>query len=93
MAESHFNATIEACDIQGTLNAKATSIRGLGEVAFLRGDLALASQHFAEARSLCAEMGVPPPKLYGSDPLYTLPERFEGWVLFLEGRSPFTASI
>jgi len=93
MAESHFNATIEACDIQGTLYAKATSIRGLGEVAFLRGNLALASQHFAEVQSLCAEMGVPPPKLYGCNPLYTLPERFEGWVSFLEGRAPFTTSI
>jgi len=92
MAESHFKATIEACDIQGTLYAKATSIRGLGELAFLRGNFALALQHFAQARSLWAEMGVPPPKLYGCDPLYALPERFKGWVSFLEGRSPFPTS-
>ena len=93
MAESHFNATIEACDSQGTLFAKATSIRGLGEIAFLRGDLALASQRFAETQSLCTKMGVPPVKLYSCNPLYTLPERFEGWVSFLEGRSPFATSI
>jgi len=93
MAKSHFKATVEACDIQGNLYAKAVSIRGQGEISFLRGDFTLASQHFAEARSLCAEMGVPPPKLYGCDPLYTLPERFDGWVSFLEDRSPFATPI
>jgi len=93
MAESHFNATIEACDSQGGLFAKATSIRGLGEIAFLRGNFPLASQRFAETQSLCTKMGVPPVKLYSCNPLYTLPERFEGWVSFLEGRSPFATSI
>ncbi|KAG1724363.1 hypothetical protein EDB19DRAFT_1834219 [Suillus lakei] len=87
-AESHFTATIEGCDIQGHLDFKAFSIRGLGEIAFTRGDFALAAQHFAETRSLCTEMGVPPRKLYGM-PFDALPERFEGWTLFVEGRSPF----
>ena len=92
-AEYHFNATIEGCDIQGNLYYKAVSMRGLGEVALARGNFALASHHFAETQSLCTEMGVPPPKLYGCEPLYTLPERFEGWVSFLNGRPPFTISI
>lgn len=88
-AVSHFTATIEGCDIQGHLDFKAFSIRGLGEIAFEKGDFALAAQRFAEARSLCTEMGVPPRKLHGI-PFDALPERFEGWTVFVEGRSPFT---
>ncbi|KAG1893503.1 uncharacterized protein F5891DRAFT_1258866 [Suillus fuscotomentosus] len=42
-AESHFIATIEGCDIQGHLNFKAYSKRGLGEIAFAHDDLALAA--------------------------------------------------
>jgi len=93
MAESHFNATVEGCDIQDNLIHKALGFRGLGEVAFARGNFPLASQRFAETQSLCTKMGVPPVKLYSCNPLYTLPERFEGWVSFLEGRSPFATSI
>ncbi|KAG2036665.1 hypothetical protein BDR03DRAFT_959129 [Suillus americanus] len=88
-AESYFTTTIEACDIQSNLVLRAFSIRGLGEIAFARGNFALAKQHFAETRSLCAEMGVPPQHLYSCMPLNTLPDKFEGWALFLKGRSPF----
>ncbi|KAG1854490.1 hypothetical protein DFJ58DRAFT_841401 [Suillus subalutaceus] len=88
-AVSHFTATIEGCDIQGHLDFKAFSIRGLGEIAFEKGDFALAAQRFAETRSMCTEMGVPPRKLH-SMPFDALPERCEGWTLFVEGRSPFT---
>ncbi|KAG1805863.1 hypothetical protein EV424DRAFT_1578094 [Suillus variegatus] len=42
-AESHFIATIEGCDIQGQLDYKAYSKRGLGEIAFVRGDFTLAT--------------------------------------------------
>ncbi|KAG2126939.1 hypothetical protein DEU56DRAFT_862026 [Suillus clintonianus] len=87
-AESHFTATIESCDIQGELLVKAFSTRGLGEVAFARGDFPLATHRFAETRSLCTEMGVPPRNLYSCVPLDVLPDRFEGWALFLDGRSP-----
>jgi tetratricopeptide (TPR) repeat protein len=92
-AEFHFTAMIEGSDVQGDLHFKAFSIRGLGEVAFARGNFAVAAQRFSETRSLCAEMGVPPRKLYSCVPFSTLPERFEGWVLFLECRSPFTSAI
>ena len=92
-AECHFTATIEGSDIQGHLYFKAFSARGLGEVAFARGNFAIAAQHFAETRSLCTEMGVPPRKLYHFSPFTALPERFEGWALFLECRSPFTSAI
>ncbi|KAJ8584211.1 hypothetical protein M405DRAFT_866414 [Rhizopogon salebrosus TDB-379] len=88
-AESYFIATIEGCDVQSELVLKAFSVRGLGEVAFAHGDFAVAAHHFAKTRSLCAEMGVPPRNLYSCEPLLTLSERFEGWVVFLEGRSPF----
>ncbi|KAG2354833.1 hypothetical protein BDR07DRAFT_1428222 [Suillus spraguei] len=80
-AESHFIATIEGCDIQGQLWFKAYSKRGLGEIAFVRGDFTLAARYFTETRSLCTEMGVPPCHLYSY--------RFKGWSLFLEGQSPF----
>jgi hypothetical protein len=89
MAESYFIATIESCNVQSELMFKTFSVRGLGEVAFAHGDFALAAHHFAKTRSLCAEMGVPPRNLYSCEPLLTLSERFEGWVVFLEGRSPF----
>ncbi|KAJ8580099.1 hypothetical protein M405DRAFT_834886, partial [Rhizopogon salebrosus TDB-379] len=85
--------TIEGSDMQGNLRFKACSIRGLGEVAFARGNFAVAAQRFAETRSLCTEMGVPARKLYSCSPFYTLPDRFEGWVLYLECRSPFTSAI
>ncbi|KAG1841412.1 hypothetical protein DFJ58DRAFT_856618 [Suillus subalutaceus] len=42
-AEFHFIATIEGCDIQGHLNFKAYSKRGLGEIAFVHGDFTLAA--------------------------------------------------
>jgi len=87
-AVSHFTATIEGCDIQGHLDYKAFSIRGLGEIAFEKGDFASAAQRFTETLSMCTEMGVPPRKLHGI-PFDALPERFEGWTLFVEGRSPF----
>ncbi|KAG1838151.1 hypothetical protein DFJ58DRAFT_814689 [Suillus subalutaceus] len=89
-AVSHFTATIEGCNIQGHLDFKAFSIRGLGEIAFERGDFALAVQRFAETLSLCTEMGVSPRKLHGI-PFDALPERFKGWTLFVEGHSPFTS--
>jgi tetratricopeptide (TPR) repeat protein len=89
MAESHSTATIEGCDMQDDLRYKAFSIRVLGEVAFHHGNLALAVKHFAETQSLCAEMGVPPRHLYSCSPFYALPRRFQGWALFLDGRSPF----
>ncbi|KAG2358410.1 hypothetical protein BDR07DRAFT_1417880 [Suillus spraguei] len=89
MAESHFIATIEGCDIQQNLDNKAYGKRGLGEIVFVRGDFALAARYFTETRSLCTEMGVPPCHLYSCNPFYVLPDRFKGWSLFLEGRSPF----
>jgi tetratricopeptide (TPR) repeat protein len=92
-AEFHFTATSEGSDMQGNLQFKAFSIRGLGEVAFARGNFAVAAQCFAGIRSLCTEMGVPPGKLYACLPFHTLPERFGGWALFLECRSPFTSAI
>ncbi|KAG2143018.1 hypothetical protein DEU56DRAFT_910958 [Suillus clintonianus] len=88
-AESYLTATIEGCDMQGNLSYKAFSTRGLGEVAFAHGNFALAAVRFAETRSLCAEMGVPPLHLYSCLPLNSLPDKFEGWAMFLEGRSPF----
>ncbi|KAG1768905.1 hypothetical protein EV702DRAFT_712687 [Suillus placidus] len=87
-AESYFTATIEACNMQGDLMRKAFSTRGLGEVAFTHGNFALAAERFEETRSLCAEMGVPPQHLYSCMPLDTLPDKFEGWALFLKGQSP-----
>ncbi|KAG1724990.1 hypothetical protein EDB19DRAFT_2043366 [Suillus lakei] len=89
VAESYFTAAIEGCDIQDNLRSKAYSFRGLGEVAFARSNFALAAERFAETRSLCTEMGVPPRHLYSCVPLYTLPDKFKGWALFLEGQSPF----
>ncbi|KAG1745213.1 hypothetical protein EDB19DRAFT_1693077 [Suillus lakei] len=88
-AVSHFTTTIESCDMQDNLTLKAHSKRGLDEVAFACGDFALAAVRFAETRSLCAEMGVPPRHLYSCLPLNDLPDNFKGWTLFLEGRSPF----
>jgi tetratricopeptide (TPR) repeat protein len=88
-AESYFIATIEGCDVQSELMFKAFSVRGLGEVAFANGDFALAAHHFVQIRSLCAEMGMPPQHLNSCEPFLTLSERFEGWAVFLEGRSPF----
>jgi tetratricopeptide (TPR) repeat protein len=91
-AESYFTATIEACDMQSNLVLKACSIRGLGEIAFARSDFVLATQHFEETRSLCAEMGVPPRHLYSCLLFNTLPDKFKGWKLFLEGLSPFSGN-
>ncbi|KAG2358414.1 hypothetical protein BDR07DRAFT_284585 [Suillus spraguei] len=88
-AESHFIATIEGCDIQGQLCFKAYSKRGLGEIAFVRGDFTLAARYFTETRSLCTEMGVPPCHLYSCERFGVLPDRFKGWSIFLEGQSPF----
>jgi tetratricopeptide (TPR) repeat protein len=88
-AESYFTATIEACDMQSNLVRKAFSIRGLGEIAFARCNFTLATQRFKETRSLCTEMGVPPQHLYSCLPLDTLPDKFKGWTLFLEGLAPF----
>ncbi|KAG0697448.1 hypothetical protein DFH29DRAFT_149125 [Suillus ampliporus] len=92
-AKSHFTATIEGCDIQGNLHAKSWSTRGLGEVAFVQGSFAVAAECFAKTQSLCSEMGVPPKHLYSCSLLSALPDKFEGWVLFLEGRSPFANVI
>ncbi|KAG1775410.1 hypothetical protein EV702DRAFT_1199430 [Suillus placidus] len=88
-AKSYFTATIEVCDLQANLLLKAFSMRGLGEIAFARSNFALATQHFKETRSLCDEMGVPPQHLYSCFLLDTLPDKFKGWSLFLEGLSPF----
>jgi len=88
-AESLFNAAIEGCDMQGNLRVKAYCIRGLGEIAHTRGDVAVARQCFAEVCDLCEEMGVPPGKMYSFAPFDELPERFDGWSLFLDGRAPF----
>ncbi|KAG1821451.1 hypothetical protein EV424DRAFT_1556078 [Suillus variegatus] len=63
-AASQFTATIEGCNMQGNLHAKAFNIRGLGEVAFVQGDFVLAAQRFAETRCL---------------PFHALSSRFEGW--------------
>ncbi|KAG2126922.1 hypothetical protein DEU56DRAFT_534411 [Suillus clintonianus] len=90
IAESHFTATVEGCDMQDHLLYKAFSIRGLGEIAFARGNFALAAERFAETQSLCIEMGIPPGKIYSCFPFSVLLENFEGWASFLEGRSPFT---
>ncbi|KAG2143131.1 hypothetical protein BD769DRAFT_1772202 [Suillus cothurnatus] len=89
-AESYFTTTIKACDMQGDLAFKAGSTCGLGEIAFVRSNVALAIQHFEETRSLCAEMGMPPQHLHSCFPVYTLPDKFKGWTLFLEGLLPFT---
>ncbi|KAG1764503.1 hypothetical protein EV702DRAFT_108387 [Suillus placidus] len=88
-AESYFTATIDACDLQADLVVKTLSMRGLGEIAFARSNFALATQRFKETRSLCTEMGVPPQHLYRCSPFCTLPDKFKGWSLFLEGLSPF----
>ncbi|KAG2344049.1 hypothetical protein BDR05DRAFT_213330 [Suillus weaverae] len=88
-AESYFTTTIEACDLQADLMHKTFSMRGLGEIAFARGNFALATQRFKETRSLCAEMRVPPQHLYSCSLFCTLPDKFKGWSLFLEGLSPF----
>ncbi|KAG2143110.1 hypothetical protein BD769DRAFT_1772188 [Suillus cothurnatus] len=87
-AETYFTTIIEACDAQSNLTYKAFSTRGLGEIAFARRNFAQATQRFEETRSLCAEMGVPPQHLYSCSPLCTLPDKFRGWSLFLEGMSP-----
>ncbi|KAJ8579631.1 hypothetical protein M405DRAFT_120713 [Rhizopogon salebrosus TDB-379] len=73
---------IEGCDMQGNLVFKVFSLRGLGEIAFVHGDYSLAAQRFAETKSLCAHMGVPPWNLYSCFLFSNLPERFEGWVMF-----------
>ncbi|KIK40487.1 hypothetical protein CY34DRAFT_807170 [Suillus luteus UH-Slu-Lm8-n1] len=91
-AESYFTATIEACDMQSDLARKAFSIRGLGEIAFARSNFILATQRFKETQSLCAEMGVPPQHLYSCFPFIALPDKFNGWTLFLEGLSPFSSN-
>ena len=71
--ESHFNAVIEGCGLQEDPFYKALGFRGLGEVACSRdNNTSLAKQHFAETRSLCTEMGVPPRNLYSCSPLYTI---------------------
>jgi hypothetical protein len=75
--------------VQSELKFKTFSVRGLGEVAFAHGDFAFAAHHFVQTRSMCTEMGLPPRNLYSCYPFDALPERFEGWALFLEGRSPF----
>jgi tetratricopeptide (TPR) repeat protein len=90
-AESLFAAAIEGCDMQGDLRVKAYCIRALGEVSYVHGDCLLAGQRFTETRALCTEMGVPPRKMYSFAPFDSLPERFEGWALFLDGQSPFAA--
>ncbi|OAX36390.1 hypothetical protein K503DRAFT_858020 [Rhizopogon vinicolor AM-OR11-026] len=92
-AESYFTATVEGCDVQSELMFKAFSVRGLGEIAFARGNFALAEQRFAEAQFLCTDMGVSPRRLYSCFPISALPERFEGWLLFLDGRSPFEKAM
>jgi hypothetical protein len=89
-AESYFTATIEACDMQSNLAFKALSMCGLGEIAFARSNFVLATQRFKETLSLCTEMGVPPQHFHNCFPFDTLPGKFKGWVLFLEGQSPFT---
>jgi tetratricopeptide (TPR) repeat protein len=89
-AESYFTATIEACDMQSNLMFKAFSIRGLGEIAFVHSNFALATQRFKETRLLCTEMGVPPQYLYSCAPFYTLQDKFKGWSVFLAGLLPFT---
>ncbi|KAG2059302.1 hypothetical protein BDR06DRAFT_721374 [Suillus hirtellus] len=83
-AEFHFIAVIEGCNIQGHLDFKAYSKRGLGEIAFAHDDFALAARFFTEILSVCAEMGVPERHLYSCEPFYVLPDRFCGWTLFLE---------
>ncbi|OAX37543.1 hypothetical protein K503DRAFT_227290 [Rhizopogon vinicolor AM-OR11-026] len=88
-AESYFASTIEGCDMQGDVRIKTFSLRGLGEVAFAQGNLNLAAQRFAETQSLCTETGVPPRNLYSCAPFCARQERFEGWMLFLEGQLPF----
>jgi tetratricopeptide (TPR) repeat protein len=92
-AETYFTATIEACDMQGNLTFKAFSTRSLGEIAFARCNVAIATQRFEETWSLCAEMGVPLRRLYSCFPFCALPDKFEGWMLFLEGRSPFAYAM
>jgi tetratricopeptide (TPR) repeat protein len=92
-AKFYFTGMIEDSDMQGNLHFKAFGIRGLGEVAFARGNFAVAAQRFAETQSLCTEMGVPPWKLHSCFPFSALPERFKGWALFLECRSPFSSAI
>ncbi|KAG0691564.1 hypothetical protein DFH29DRAFT_1017813 [Suillus ampliporus] len=92
-AESHFNATIESCDMQDSLTYRAYSLRGLGEVAFARGDFAVAAQRFSQTQSLCIEMGVPPRNLHSCVPFNAFLDKFEGWTSFLEGRSPFANVI
>ncbi|KAG1828060.1 hypothetical protein F4604DRAFT_1948452 [Suillus subluteus] len=84
-----FTTIIKGCDMQSNLVVKTFSICGLGDIAFARSNFALATQRFEETRSLCAEMGVPPQHLCSCMPLYTLPDKFKGWLLFLEGLSPF----
>ncbi|KAG1724979.1 hypothetical protein EDB19DRAFT_1948328 [Suillus lakei] len=74
VAKSHFTAAIEGCDMQGDLHIKAFSVRGLGEIAFVHSNFALAAEHFADTSCV---------------PFLTLPDKFKGWTLFLEGRSPF----
>ena len=84
---------LEGCDVQGNLYCKTFGMRGLGEVAFARGNFALASHCFVDMRSLCAEMRVPHRKLYSCHPLYNLPERFEGRASFSEGWPSFANAI
>ncbi|KAG1874952.1 hypothetical protein F4604DRAFT_1680811 [Suillus subluteus] len=88
-AETYFTTIIKGCDMQSNLVVKTFSICDLGDIAFARSNFALATQRFEETRSLCAEMGVPPQHLCSCMPLYTLPDKFKGWLLFLEGLSPF----
>ncbi|OAX43432.1 hypothetical protein K503DRAFT_853314 [Rhizopogon vinicolor AM-OR11-026] len=67
-AEFHFTAMIKGSDMQGNLDFKASSIRGLGEVAL----------RMATLRSLYTEMKVPPRKLYSCFPFSTVVFSFTG---------------
>ncbi|KAG1838152.1 hypothetical protein DFJ58DRAFT_846187 [Suillus subalutaceus] len=90
-AASQFTATIEGCNMQGNLHAKAFNIRGLGEVAFVQGDFVFSSTALCRNAVFVHGDGSAHPAICTVACHSTLCQTdLKGGVLFLEGRSSFT---
>ncbi|KAF8065205.1 hypothetical protein FPV67DRAFT_174120 [Lyophyllum atratum] len=84
---------IEDCDVSSQLMSAAQAKRALGEIATLEKDSDGAKQRFAEARSLCETMDIPPENLdIDITRRFGFPGRFVGWQHFLttDGNAPLS---
>ncbi|KAF8062279.1 hypothetical protein FPV67DRAFT_1507849 [Lyophyllum atratum] len=81
-ARNLYLKVIEDCDVLSELLRNAQAERALGEIATLEKDPEGANQRFAEARSLCETMGIPPENL-DIEVERRLSYRFVGWQQFL----------